>query len=153
MEKIASNSPYFKWEKKLKSPWGILIEFHFSLWPNLTKAMVQAKFICGFIHFSVWWCGDYCNLTVLWYVLSPIQVLRPTIVWEAILCCNVSRKSMHEIHFTHPTNLHAFVVNDTTLNQKNSITTFIHLSNYMCDRFHTYVCNTIQLYWRFYPKS
>jgi hypothetical protein len=58
----------------------------------------------SFVVSSISLCGDYCNLTLLWYVLSPIQVLRPTIVWEAIFCCNVSRKSMHEVHFTHPTN-------------------------------------------------
>jgi hypothetical protein len=31
LEKIAPNLQYFKGEKKLKSPWGILIKFHFSL--------------------------------------------------------------------------------------------------------------------------
>jgi hypothetical protein len=73
LEKIAPNLQYFKGEKKLKSPWGILIKFHFSLWPNLTKTMVQAKFICGFIHFSVWWLLQFDTIVICVVTNSSVK--------------------------------------------------------------------------------
>ncbi len=69
LKKIPPNSPYFKGKKKVEIAMG---DFNKIPLFSMTK-FDKAKFICSFIHFSVWWLLQFDTIVICVVTNSSVK--------------------------------------------------------------------------------